>query len=96
MARDTEAFDRSEALLAISETAGIPMEELFEVLAGNIVDIPGEILDGFSTTLGMDREELDKLNEGDTTVFPTVFNEEADEEEEDENPNDAVDEEEDT
>jgi len=58
-------FDRDEALAAVSAMAEVDEDTIKDILAGNVTPVPEKILEAFSEVLGMDKEILEKLNEGD-------------------------------
>lgn len=82
---EAEDFDRAVALATIAEQAGVSQGELMELLAGNTVTFPEEVLQAASGVLGIDMAQLEELNEGDRQVVAgdeTLNPEEAIEEEE--------------
>ena len=79
--KDSDKFNREEALQEIAKIAEVPMETLFQVLAGNVTDVPDEVLSAIGQVLSMDVNELQKLNAGDVQVEDQA-NEEVPEEEE--------------
>lgn len=58
-------FDRDQAFTDISEKAEIEVSELKEILAGDVTPVPEPVLEAVSEVLGMDLEQLQRLNAGD-------------------------------
>ena len=84
MAKNSESFNRAEALQQIAEAAGSSSEELFEILAGNVTDVDDEFLEAFSSVLDLNKEELEELNQADVEIEGEIVPDEAEEEEEEE------------
>ena len=61
-------FDRDQALEKIAAESEISLDELKDILAGDITPVPEGVLAAFSANLGLDLEVLQKLDEGDVEL----------------------------
>lgn len=65
---DSDDFSRMGALEAVAEQAGVEMDVIMNVLAGNLTPTPEGVLAAFAEVLGMDAERLAELDSGDVQV----------------------------
>jgi HK97 family phage prohead protease len=77
-------LDREAAIKEIAEMAGVEIDDIMNVLAGNTTPVPESILAAVSNVLEIDIDELNRLNAGDVEVEKDETPEGTEEEEEEE------------
>lgn len=65
---ESEGKNRQELLEMLASSTGTDMDQLTQILAGNVTPVPEEILQGFAESLELSMDDLKELDSGDAAV----------------------------